>query len=132
MLLIHNVIKIKCILTLNQHYTEHANRIKYAIQAISKWSQWLQIYFQLLSLSLSYQSYRFNRRSKFVVCSLFLLFRSVFLLHRTKLLHVVIAQILHRDTNKTISKTFSYISQNRATFSMFKKKNIDEACTQLV
>ena len=30
------VIKIKCILTLNQHYTEHANRIKCAIQAISK------------------------------------------------------------------------------------------------
>ena len=42
MLLIHNVIKIKCILTLNQHYTEHANRIKCAFQAISKWSEHIQ------------------------------------------------------------------------------------------
>ena len=33
LLIVHNVIKIKCILTLPQHYTEqHAGRIKEAIQ----------------------------------------------------------------------------------------------------
>ena len=40
LLLIHNVIKIKCLLTLHQHYTDnHAGRIKGAIQAISKRSE---------------------------------------------------------------------------------------------
>ena len=43
-----NVTKIKCILPLNQHYTEHANRIQCAIQAISKWSEHIQHWTLLL------------------------------------------------------------------------------------
>ena len=59
-ILIHIVIKIKCILTLNQHYTEHANRIKCAIQVISKWSGHFQ-HWTLLLITIAFATFEGSR-----------------------------------------------------------------------